>query len=111
MTKPIRRVGVVGSGVMGSGIDAHMANAGLEGGVIINRLLKKDEFAFGFDALKEDYCDLFERGVVDPTKVTRSALLNAASVSSILLTTSCAIADLPEEEAEEAQARRGEALG
>ncbi len=77
------------------------ANAGLEGEVVINRLLKNDTFSYGFDALREDYCDLVERGVIDPAKVTRSALLNAASVSSLLLTTSCAIADKKAEDEDE----------
>jgi chaperonin GroEL len=73
------------------------ANAGVEGAVVINRLLKSDSFSYGYDALKEDYCDLVERGVIDPAKVTKSALLNAASISAMLLTTSCAIAEIPEE--------------
>jgi chaperonin GroEL len=74
------------------------ANAGIEGQVVINRVLKNDSFTFGYDALREDYCDMIERGVLDPTKVTRSALVNAASVSSMLLTTSCAIADAPDDD-------------
>ena len=74
------------------------ANAGIEGQVVINRLLKNDSFSYGYDALKEEYVDLFERGVIDPAKVTKSALINAASVSAMLLTTSCAIADIPEED-------------
>ena len=77
-------------------------NAGLEGEVIINRLMKQDSFSAGYDALREDYCDMIERGVIDPAKVTKSALINAASVSSILLTTSCAIAEIPEEVDEDA---------
>ncbi|MGE0713539.1 MAG: chaperonin GroEL [Planctomycetota bacterium] len=77
------------------------ANAGVEGQVVINRLLRDERFSYGYDALREDYCDLIERGVIDPAKVTKSALLNAASVSAMLLTTSCAIADLPKEEEEE----------
>ena len=74
------------------------ANAGIEGQVVINKLLKDDIFTSGYDALREEYCDMFERGVIDPTKVTKSALLNAASVSAMLLTTSCAIAELPAED-------------
>jgi chaperonin GroEL len=76
-------------------------NAGVEGEVVINRVLKKDDNSYGYDALRDDYCDLIERGVIDPVKVTRSALLNAASVSSMLLTTSCAIAEKPDEDAED----------
>ena len=73
-------------------------NAGIEGEVVIHRVLKNKDFAFGWDALREDYCDLIQRGVIDPTKVTKSALLNASSVSAMLLTTSCAIAEKKEEE-------------
>ena len=65
---------------------------------LLNRVLRGDDFNYGYDALRSDYCDMVERGVIDPAKVTKSALLNAASVSSLLLTTSCAIADLPETE-------------
>ena len=74
------------------------ANAGIEGQVVINKLRKDDVFTSGYDALREEYCDMIERGVIDPAKVTKSALLNAASVSAMLLTTSCAIADIPEED-------------
>jgi len=72
------------------------ANAGLEGAVIVSRILKREDASYGYDALREEYCDMYDRGVIDPAKVTRSALQNAASVSSVLLTTSCTIADLPE---------------
>ena len=74
------------------------ANAGIEGQVVINKLRKDDTFTSGYDALREEYCDMIERGVIDPAKVTKSALVNAASVSAMLLTTSCAIADIPEED-------------
>jgi chaperonin GroEL len=87
----------LGAEALARALDAPLSqiatNAGLEGQVVINRVLKNDSPTFGYDALNEDYCDLVERGVIDPTKVTRSALVNAASVSSMLLTTSCAIAD------------------
>ncbi|MCA8921498.1 MAG: chaperonin GroEL [Planctomycetes bacterium] len=72
-------------------------NAGVEGEVVIHRVLRESKFSYGWDAHREVYCDLFEAGVIDPAKVTRSALLNAASVSSMLLTTSCAIAEQEEE--------------
>ncbi len=75
-----------------------VANAGLEGAVVVNKV-KEQKLGFGFDALKEDYVDMVERGIIDPTKVTRSALLNATSVSSTLLTTEAVVADLPEPEA------------
>ena len=72
-------------------------NAGIDGGVVINTILMSNGGAtFGYDALKNDYCDLVERGIIDPTKVTRSALQNAASVAGTLLTTESVIADIPE---------------
>lgn len=73
------------------------ANAGLEGSVIIDNLLKANKPNYGFDAQKETYVDdMIEAGIVDPTKVTRSALENAASVASMILTTESLVADLPE---------------
>ena len=77
------------------------ANAGVEGEVVISKILKQDGFTYGWDAMENEYCDMFERGVIDPAKVTKSALVNAASVSSMLLTTSCAIAERVEEEDED----------
>lgn len=70
-------------------------NAGCEGSVIVDQV-KKSETGVGFDALKEEYVDMIQAGIVDPAKVTRSALQNAASISSILLTTEAVVADLPE---------------
>jgi chaperonin GroEL len=72
------------------------ANAGLEGSVILERLATSGDPAFGFDAAAEKYCNLFEAGIVDPVKVCRSALENAASVSSMILTTEALVADKPE---------------
>ena len=72
-------------------------NAGIDGGVVINTILMANKGStFGYDALKNEYCDLVARGIIDPTKVTRSALQNAASVASTLLTTESVIADIPE---------------
>ena len=71
------------------------ANAGLEGAVIISKV-KEGKAGFGFDALKEDYVDLVKAGILDPVKVTRSALLNATSVASTLLTTESLVADIKE---------------
>ena len=70
-------------------------NAGLEGSVIVEKVKNSDE-GIGFDALKEEYVNMIERGIVDPTKVTRSALQNAASVSAMVLTTESAVTDLPD---------------
>ncbi|AEV70358.1 chaperonin GroEL [Acetivibrio clariflavus] len=74
------------------------ANAGLEGSVIVEKL-KSSEPGIGFDALNEKYVNMIEAGIVDPAKVTRSALQNAASVASMVLTTESIVADKPEKEA------------
>lgn len=73
------------------------ANAGLEGSVIIEKVMASEP-GIGFDALNERYVNMIEVGIVDPTKVTRSALQNAASVAALLLTTESVVADIPEKE-------------
>ncbi len=72
-------------------------NAGRDGGVIVNAI-KEGDGAYGFNANKDEFEDLFAAGVIDPTKVVRTALLNAVSISSLLLTTECLVTDIPEEE-------------
>ena len=72
------------------------ANAGLEGSVIIDKIMSGSDANYGFDAQKEVYGDMIKAGIVDPTKVTRSALENAASVAEMVLTTESLVADLPE---------------
>ena len=72
------------------------ANAGLEGSVIVNKV-KEMETGWGFDALKEAYVNMVDAGILDPAKVTRSALQNATSVASTLLTTESVVADIKEE--------------
>jgi chaperonin GroEL len=72
-------------------------NAGLEGSVIINKV-KEGKDDYGFNAQSEEYQNLYEAGVIDPTKVTRIALENAASVASMLLTTEAVISEKPEKE-------------
>ena len=79
-------------------------NAGLEGSVIIDKILSAGKMNYGFDAQKEVYCDMIEAGIVDPTNVTRSALENAASVASMVLTTESLVADEPEQPAPAAPA-------
>jgi chaperonin GroEL len=74
-----------------------VTNAGLEGAVVVDKVRASDSASYGFDAGKEEYVDMIEAGIIDPTKVTRSALQNAASVASLMLTTSVMITDLPEE--------------
>ena len=76
------------------------ANAGREGALIVEHV-KNSEGSTGYDVAKDDYVDLIGQGVVDPTKVTRSALQNAASIAGLLLTTECVITDIPEDEAPE----------
>ena len=73
------------------------ANAGYDGGVIVDKILTSGKKAYGFDAYKEEYVDMVEVGIVDPTKVTRSALQNAASIASTVLTTEAVVADKKEE--------------
>ena len=71
------------------------ANAGLDGSVIVEKILTKGDANYGFDALKNVYTDMEESGIIDPTKVTRSVLQNAASVASTLLTTESIVTDIP----------------
>ena len=82
-------------------------NAGLEGSVIIDKIMTKDEVNFGFDAQNEVYGDMLKAGIVDPTKVTRSALQNASSVAAMVLTTESLVAD----EEEEVKATAGMGMG
>ncbi len=72
------------------------ANAGIDGSVVLSKVMESNKKGYGFDAYKEEYCDMISSGIVDPTKVTRSALENAASVASVLLTTESLVADKPE---------------
>ncbi len=71
-------------------------NAGLEGSVIVDKIITSGKKGYGFDAYNECYCDMMSAGIVDPTKVTRSALQNAASVAAMVLTTETLVADKPE---------------
>ena len=73
------------------------ANAGLDGAVIVNEIMKSGKKGWGFDAYNEEYVDMVSAGIVDPTKVTRSALQNASSIASVVLTTEAVVADKKEE--------------
>lgn len=75
------------------------ANAGLEGSIIVDKIRRSRKMGYGFDAYNETYCDMMASGIVDPTKVTRSALQNAASIAAMVLTTESAVANIPKEEA------------
>ena len=72
-------------------------NAGYDGAVIVDKIINSRKIGYGFDAYNERYCDMVSAGIVDPTKVTRSALLNAASIASTILTTESVVADVKEE--------------
>jgi len=78
-------------------------NAGQDGGVVLSKV-KEGKGNFGYDALKDEYTDLVKAGIIDPTKVTRSALQNAASVSTLLLTSDALIADAPKDDEKKAGA-------
>ena len=81
LTEPIRQIA---------------ANAGVDGSVVLEKVKSSGKAGYGYDALHEDYCDMLKTGIVDPTKVTRSALENAASIAAVLLTTESLVADKPE---------------
>ncbi|MBR7071898.1 MAG: chaperonin GroEL [Clostridia bacterium] len=86
-------------------------NAGIEGSVIVDKILSSGKANFGFDAFKEEYTDMIEAGIVDPTKVTRSALENAASVAAMVLTTESLVTDIKEDAAAQAAAAAAQAGG
>ncbi len=80
-------------------------NAGIDGSVVLDHIVSSGKVGFGFDAYKEVYCDMIPSGIVDPTKVTRTALENASSICSILLTTEACVVDAPEPPAPAAPAQ------
>ena len=80
-------------------------NAGLEGSVIVEKIKARKDVNYGFDALNNEYGDMVAKGIIDPTKVTRSALQNAASIASVLLTTESLVCDIPEKAAPAAPAQ------
>ena len=82
LTEPIRQI---------------VANAGLEGSLILEKVSSSKDANYGFDAQKEEYVDMIKAGIIDPTKVTRSALQNAASVAALMLTTAVMVTDAPED--------------
>ena len=87
------------------------ANCGLEGSVIVEKVRSNADIDYGFDAYKEEYCNMFEAGIVDPTKVTRSALQNASSIASMVLTTESLVADKKDPAAEAASAAAMNQMG
>ena len=82
-------------------------NAGLEGSVVVNEVRTKNDGSWGYNAREDKYENLVSVGIIDPTKVTRSALQNAASVAGLMLTTETMIAELPKEDGPAAPAMPG----
>ena len=74
-------------------------NAGVEGSVVVAKVLESSRDAFGYNAKTDNYCDMFKAGIIDPKKVTRVALENAASVAGMILTTECALVDIKDDKA------------
>jgi chaperonin GroEL len=73
-------------------------NSGEDGSVIIGKILENDQYAYGFDAQKGEYVNLVGKGIIDPTKVVRSALQNAASIAGLLITTEAMVAEAPKKQ-------------
>ncbi|MGB6751749.1 MAG: chaperonin GroEL [Xanthobacteraceae bacterium] len=73
-------------------------NAGVEGSIVVNKILENKSETFGFDAQNEDYVDMLDKGIVDPAKVVRAALQDAASIAGLLVTTEAMVAELPKEQ-------------
>src|SRR5690606_33313377 len=74
-------------------------NAGVEGSIVVGKIVENKSETFGFDAQNEEYVDLVAKGIIDPTKVVRTALQDASSVAGLLITTEAKVAELPKDEA------------
>ena len=74
-------------------------NAGEDGSIIVGKILEKDQYAYGFDAQNGEYVNMLAKGIIDPTKVVRSALQNAASIAGLLITTEAMVAEKPKKDA------------
>jgi len=86
------------------------ANAGEDGSVVASKVLENDNFNYGYDARNSKYCDMVKEGIIDPAKVVRSELENAASVATLLLTSDALVAEIPKDKKEKAQAGGGEEM-
>ncbi|MCB1548656.1 MAG: chaperonin GroEL, partial [Hyphomicrobiaceae bacterium] len=73
-------------------------NAGVEGSIVVGKVLESKSPSFGYDAQMDEYCDLIEKGIIDPAKVVRTALQDAASIAGLLITTEAGVADAPKKE-------------
>jgi chaperonin GroEL len=94
----------VGADIVRRAVEAPLrwiaTNAGVEGSIVVQRVKEAKESSFGYNAATDTYEDLVKAGVIDPTKVVRSALQNASSIASLLLTTEAMVAEIPEEKKE-----------
>jgi chaperonin GroEL len=88
-----------------------VANAGEEGAVIIGKIRDNKDMAYGYNAQSGEFVDLVKAGVIDPTKVTRTALQNAGSIAALMLTTEALIAEIPEPKSEPAMPHGGGGMG
>ena len=86
-------------------------NAGVDGSIVYDKIRSSEKVGFGYNAYSETYCDMIENGIVDPTKVTRSALENAASIAACVLTTESLVADKPDPAADAAMAAAANGAG
>jgi chaperonin GroEL len=86
-------------------------NAGEDGSVIVGKILEKEQYAYGFDSQTGEYVNLVTKGIIDPTKVVRTAIQNAASVAALLITTEAIVAELPKKAAPAAGMPPGGGMG
>ena len=87
------------------------ANSGEDGSVIVGKILENSKYAFGYNAQTHEYGDLYSQGVIDPTKVVRCALQDAASVAGLLVTTEAMVAELPKKESGQGHMPMGGGMG
>jgi chaperonin GroEL len=86
-------------------------NAGEDGSVIVGKILEKDQYSWGYDAQSGDYVNLVSKGIIDPTKVVRTALQDAASIAGLLITTEAMVAEVPRKQAPPAMPPGGGGMG
>jgi chaperonin GroEL len=86
-------------------------NSGVEGSIVVGKILDNKSETFGFDAQKEEYVDLVDAGIIDPAKVVRTALQDAASIAGLLVTTEAMVAELPKDSSAPAMPSMGGGMG